>query len=73
MSGKVDNTGHEVIDLPRSAYHEVPAYLLGAPSLFDVPPEPWSTHAYLLGLRWRLDVQAAHQVDPRMVVRLTGC
>lgn len=68
---KLDNTGHEVIDLPRSAYHEVHPVLLGVPPLFDVPREPWSSQRWqlLVGLRYgvRLDP------DPRAFVRLTGC
>ena len=68
MNGKLDNTGHEVIDLPRSAYHEV------KPMLFNPERTEWSTHAYALGLHWRLRVQAAaFEADPRAFVKLTGC
>lgn len=66
--GRLDNTGHEVIDLPRSAYTEPTGFL------FNEPVPTWEQQRYASHLAWRYGAAvAAHQVDPRAFVKLTGC
>jgi hypothetical protein len=74
--GKLDNTGHEVIDLPRSAYHEVKPFQYYEPSgfLFSPTVPTWSQQRYAAHLAWRYgNLVAAQAVDPRAFVRITVC
>lgn len=75
-AGRLDNTGHEVIDLPRSAWREVQPWEYGEPSgfLFNVPVPTWEQQRYASHLAWRYGLQVqAGLLDPRAFVRLTGC